>query len=398
MLTRDAGPTGRLWPEAQAGRPAGHLHAERLRAPLSIDGWSPLWTGLARVGGLLPPPEQPDADPWALLRGREHPSGRRGPDGRLVRAAGGRSGDEGPRFDRAVAPGGYAWWYIDAISDDGRFGFTVIGFVGSVFSPYYLKSGRGDPLDHCSINVALSGPRGNRWCMAEHGRQGVARARDLFVVGPSGMRWDGQCLTIDIAESCAVLPFKVKGRIRVWPETMAREGFALDPAGRHHWRAVAPRARVELVMNEPALSWSGHGYWDSNEGSESLEAGFADWQWSRAHLGRDVAVLYEGVRRDGSRFASALRFDRHGEVQEAELPPPARLLPSKWLIGRATRSDTGAARVRKTWLDAPFYARSLVDTRLFGQPVTAVHESLSLTRFASPIVQWMLPYRMPRRL
>jgi len=232
--------------------------------------------------------------------------------------------------------------------------------------------------------------------MTEHGRQNVARASDLFAVGPSAMRWDGQCLTIDLAERCAVLPFRVKGRIRIWPELMADQGFALDPAGRHHWRAIAPRARVEVVLDDPAVSWRGHGYWDSNEGSESLEAGFADWQWSRAHLGPDVAVLYEGVRRDGSRFSSALRFDRNGAVQEMELPSAARLLPSKWLIGRATRSDTGTARVRTTWLDAPFYARSLIETQLFGQRVTAVHESLSLDRFKSPVVQWMLPYRMPR--
>ncbi|MCK7475445.1 MAG: hypothetical protein MZV49_22675 [Rhodopseudomonas palustris] len=29
------------------------------------------------------------------------------------------------------------WWYIDAISDDGTEGLTIITFVGSVFSPYY---------------------------------------------------------------------------------------------------------------------------------------------------------------------------------------------------------------------------------------------------------------------
>ena len=63
----------------------------------------------------------------------------------------------GPGFDAAVRPGGYAWWYVDAFSDDGRFGLTIIAFVGSVFSPYYAWRGRRDPLDHCAINVALYG-------------------------------------------------------------------------------------------------------------------------------------------------------------------------------------------------------------------------------------------------
>jgi len=297
-----------------------------------------------------------------------------------------------------VVPGGYAWWYIDAISDDGRFGFTIIGFVGSVFSPYYLKSGRGDPLDHSCINVALYGPRGSRWCMTERSRNAVARDRDLFAVGPSAMRWDGQCLTIDLDEVAVPIPRKVKGRIRLWPEAIGRASFGLDPAGRHSWRPIAPRARVEVVLDRPGLSWNGSAYWDSNEGSESLEEGFVDWQWSRAHLGRDVAVIYEGVRRNGTGFASALRFDRHGDAREEELPPSASLLPSKWLMNRSTRSDTGRARVTRTWQDAPFYARSTLDTMLFGERVAAVHESLSLNRFVSPVVQWMLPYRMPRRI
>jgi carotenoid 1,2-hydratase len=38
-----------------------------------------------------------------------------------------------------------------------------------------------------------------------------------------------------------------------------------------------------------------------------------------------------------------------------------------------------------------------VASRLFGRDVLAVHESLSLDRFRSPVVQWMLPYKMPRR-
>ena len=56
---------------------------------------------------------------------------------------------------------GYAWWYVDGISDDGDRAASVIGFIGSVFSPYYSWTGRCDPLNHSSINVALYG-RGGR--------------------------------------------------------------------------------------------------------------------------------------------------------------------------------------------------------------------------------------------
>jgi carotenoid 1,2-hydratase len=309
------------------------------------------------------------------LRGREHPSGGGSADGRLVRAAGGRGLHEGPGFDRPVPPGGYAWWYLDAIGDDGQHGLTIIGFLGSVFSPYYLKSGRGDPIDHSCINVALYGPRCGRWAMTERGGGAVARAPDILSVGPSAMRWTGDKLVIDLDERAVTLgsPFHppVRGRVTLHPESLATAAFALDPNGRHHWRAIAPRARVEVEMAEPALRWKGGGYFDTNWGTEPLEAGFSDWQWSRAHCGREAAVLYEGERRDGSRFAAALRFDGAGNAHEEELPPSASLRPSAWLMGRRTRSDDGRAKVIRTWEDAPFYARSTLSSRLFGSEVAA---------------------------
>ena len=90
-------------------------------------------------------------------------------------------------------------------------------------------------------------------------------------------------------------------------------------------------------------------------------------------------------------------MDRQGKWQDVAAPPVARLPRTGWLIDRVTRADSGSSpRVAKTWIDAPFYARSALDTRLFGEDVRAVHESLSLDRFRSPIVQSMLPFRMPR--
>ena len=97
-------------------------------------------------------------------------------------------------------------------------------------------------------------------------------------------------------------------------------------------------------------------------------------------------------------FASALRFGADGAPEHAELPPAAPLSNTLWQMERRTRADLGLAHVVKTWEDAPFYARSTAASRLYGERVTVVQESLDLDRFASPIVQFMLPYRMPRRL
>ncbi|MFM9978269.1 MAG: hydratase [Sphingomonadaceae bacterium] len=300
----------------------------------------------------------------------------------------------GPRFDTVVPPGGYGWWYVDAISADHRFGLTIIGFVGSVFSPYYKASGRGDPENHASINVALYGPRGSRWTMTERRRGSLMRTPDTLAIGPSAMRWDGNALVIDIAERAAPIPRAVRGQVRLTPELLNGTAFALSDGARHLWHPIAPRAAVEVDMTAPDLSWRGSGYFDSNFGQEPLEAGFRDWHWSRAHLKDDVAVIYEGERRDGTDFAMALRFDRAGNWHDAPLPPSAMLPKTGFRMNRRTRG-TGVKLV-KTWENAPFYARSALTTELYGERVDAVHESLAMDRFVSPLVQWMLPFRMPR--
>jgi carotenoid 1,2-hydratase len=233
--------------------------------------------------------------------------------------------------------------------------------------------------------------------MTERPSHRVDRSADHFSVGPSAIRWDGDTMVIDIAEISAPLPYRVRGTVRVSPEMIATTAFALDPAGRHRWHPVAPRAQVEVAMTHPAMQWRGTGYFDSNFGDEPLEAGFNDWHWSRAHLKHDVAVLYEGRRRDGTPFDLALKVDRQGRWHDMVQPAPAPLRRSGWLVERTTRADAGhRPRIVKTWIDAPFYARSALSTRLFGEDAHAVHESLSLGRFRSPIVQSMLPYRMPR--
>ncbi|MEM7042128.1 MAG: carotenoid 1,2-hydratase [Pseudomonadota bacterium] len=302
-------------------------------------------------------------------------------------------------FTATIPPNGYVWWYLDALSDDGDHGLTIIAFIGSVFSPYYAfarRRGVADPENHVALNVALYGKGGKRWSMTERGRGALARTCLSWKVGPSQMSVDDGSLHFEIEEWTVPLPSRLSGRVRVTPVVRTNTTFALDDAGRHHWCPIAPRCRVEVVMEKPARRWSGEGYLDCNRGECPLENDFAYWDWSRASVGDKTAILYDVVRRDGTEKTLALCVNPAGHVTEFA-PPSRRQLPANsWRVGRRTQSE-GEASVIETLEDTPFYSRSLVRSQLLGAHVTAMHESLSLDRFRRSWVQMLMPFRMPRR-
>ncbi len=209
--------------------------------------------------------------------------------------------------------------------------------------------------------------------------------------------WDGTRLRVRIDEPTVPFFGRIRGTVTLHPSPLTGKTFLLDDNARHAWSPLSPVSRIEVALEKPSLRWSGGAYLDSNSGTESLEAGFRYWDWSRASVGTDTAVLYDVTMRDGGRRSLALVFDENGQVREIPVPPSVRLPRTGWTMPRSTQSEDGAARVLKTLEDSPFYARSLVASKLMGQPVTAMHESLHLDRFRSPIIQSMLPYRMPRQ-
>jgi carotenoid 1,2-hydratase len=277
-------------------------------------------------------------------------------------------------------------------------GFTVIGFVGSVFSPYYaLARARGvaEPENHVALNVALYGPR-RAWAMTERGAGALVRGAERLAVGPSAMAWDGTALTVRFDERSAPLPRRLRGTVRLFPAALGAETFPLDAAGLHRWTPIAPAARVEVALDEPSLAWSGHGYLDTNTGDEPLERGFSRWDWARAEARGEAAILYDAWRRDGSRLALALRARADGTLERVAMPEASALPRTPlWRIRRTAHGE--APRVTATLEDTPFYARSTIATRLFGMDARAVHESLDLDRFSRAWVKALLPFRMPRR-
>ena len=317
----------------------------------------------------------------------------------VLQSFGGARPDGGPRFDADVPPGGYLWWYVDAQSDCGRYGLTLITFIGSVFSPYYAWSGWADPFNHCAVNLALYRLDGGagRWAMTERTERTLTRDSSHISIGPSNLSWEDGVLTARIDEIATPFPERLRGTIRLRPEALTGRAFALDAAQEHVWQPLAPRARVEVSFDTPGISWSGDGYLDTNHGSEPLEARFRRWDWSRAHTAEDVLLFYDVDRLDGARHELALRVNRSGEIERIMAPPTQALPRTAWGVPRRARGDAGGLlKVTRTLEDTPFYSRSALAGNVLGRPAAIWHESLMLDRFSNPAVRCLLPFRMPR--
>ena len=234
--------------------------------------------------------------------------------------------------------------------------------------------------------------------MTERGAAHCHRDAQQFTIGPSQLRWDGQCLVIDINEVGMPFPHRVKGQVKVHPHALFNFSTAIDSQGSHRWGPIAPSARVEVSMSNPAQSWQGHGYLDSNEGDEPIDRSCREWDWSRSPMkDGSTAVIYDiqGQSAQGDKLL-ALRFTPKGEVLPFAVPARQTLPATLWRIQRRMRSD-GPVQVVEQLEDTPFYQRALLQSRLLGEDVQSFHESITMSRLVSPVVQAMLPFRMPRR-
>jgi carotenoid 1,2-hydratase len=275
---------------------------------------------------------------------------------------------------------------------------SVIGFIGSVFSPWYKWSGRKNPQNNVCINVATYG-KGGRFTMTDRGQSALRQTASRLEVGPSMMRWDGDQLVIDINEvSGPPIISRMQGQIRVIPTAITDVELALTPDGAHIWRPFAPTSRIEVDIDRMGWQWSGHGYFDANFGTRALEEDFSYWTWGRYPTADGATCFYDATRLDGSELAAGFKFQTDGSSEQIPLPPKATMKRSLWKVARDTRADAGYQPHQvQNMLDAPFYSRSAVRTQLDGVETVGVHEALDLTRYRSPLLKPMLAVRVPRR-
>lgn len=243
------------------------------------------------------------------------------------------------------------------------------------------------------MNVSLSSPAVKRWALTERARSSVVAGRDHLSIGASSMVWQGEELVVELDERSAPWGAPVRGRVRLTPLVVSDLVVPLDPGGLHTWSPRVPIARIEVTFDEPALHFTGTGYFDLNQGACSLEETFDAWSWSRVSDGERVSIAYDLTLRDGSREVRAHRGAIGRDLAAAAADDVVELPGTRFGLPRAGRS-AAPIDVLHDLEDGPFYARSVVATTLDGQRATGMHETVSLTRFRSAWVRFLTQFRI----
>jgi len=326
----------------------------------------------------------------------------------------------------SVRPGGYAWWYFDAVSDDGARALTAIFFIGSVFSPdYAARVRRGETAraeEHLGVNLALY-ERGKKraWVMSEHGAaalggvgEGGPRIADSAIepTAGGGLRLTIREHTAPFLVTLAGVGARVEGTIDVEPLSPPIDPVELHADGdvRHLWHVLMRAARVRVRFTRPDFAFDGIGYHDVNAGDGRLERAFASWSWARFHDPAKkeprTTIVYATHERSGAARAWVVdaRDAEPTAARTATLLPEGERRRAPWglMVPRWFAVDDAGRTLRCTPTRileaAPFYTRYAA--RLGGDggvsQSTGVGEFLDLDRFQDRGVQFLLRFKMRR--
>lgn len=318
-------------------------------------------------------------------------------------------GDAHDRCHELDAPGAYEWWYVDALSHDGAWGFVGIVFRGMPMSPDYLAAqARGSgphPLDHCGFAVSVY-HNGARVLQAF---RGVDRHQCSFSTSSAEVSV-GTCsfvrtsddawrFSVDTSHPEAPRHVTIDATVRRrHPLASSDAPFTAD----HGWVLVAPDADADVRMQifedgrrRVDVAWTGRAYHDHNMGRRAMQEDFDTWWWGRVHTEHSTTV-YLATPDATEPFSWAATFDERGmhEWTDMHVEPRARSRmlmgsPEAALLDVCATARTMHVEQRRVLDDGPFYRRYLATMQLDGVSATGISEHMHVQRFRAA---WIRPF------
>lgn len=273
------------------------------------------------------------------------------------------------------APGGFAWWYADALDADHT-GFVLIGSWGLPFLPGYASADRRDKappaLARPSLNLAFY-EKGVPvlYLLQEYPEQRASCGTTHWRFGESTLRLESGALQLDLNVRLPGSTERLRGSLRLEGPRMRQVNGEVDKSDASHgWTPVLGpcQAYADLRHGTRRFAFAGPGYADRNEGTLALHRlGLDHWVWARGTFGDETRVAYVLWPHQGDPLAYGVQIgsDGRAEVHRAEVSttPMRRSLWGPRPYAQLDLTVDGqpflALRNEVPVDDSPFYARTL---------------------------------------
>lgn len=210
-------------------------------------------------------------------------------------------------------PGGYEWWYFDAISLGGDYRLTIVFYEGNPFSTRYNKRLNNGSRSYTRAEnfpaVSISVYEHNEPVFFSFTEYRPEEA--VFHEGKAALAVGSNRMEAAREGSSIIYKLNLKEKLpngdaivgsldfgsNILPEDLLQN----DSGGseKHAWNLIMPRAEVNgkiriYSRNEETklIDFSGTGYHDHNIGLEHMKHKFREWYWGRYHFEYGTFIYY----------------------------------------------------------------------------------------------------------
>ncbi|MEX0944833.1 MAG: hypothetical protein WDZ38_04105 [Balneolaceae bacterium] len=211
-------------------------------------------------------------------------------------------------------PGGYEWWYFDAMSKNG-YSIVVIFYCGNPFSRRYINALRDDINNNAeqfpAISVSVYKDSKPVYYSFEETKPEQAEFSKVEPKGRvrdsrfKGSRNDGNIFFTIQLDQKLINGDSIFGELHFSSNDnslseIVRDGS--DDQEKHIWNLVMPKCKVKGKLTlkgyqEEEILFDGVGYHDHNSGNEPMKESFRQWYWGRYHTENATFIYYlmEGI-------------------------------------------------------------------------------------------------------
>lgn len=317
-------------------------------------------------------------------------------------------------------PGGYEWWYFDAVDFDSDTRFVIIFYEGNPFSPRYIRALENDTavsqkLPACFPAVSISVYQNGKtvyYSFTDFAEEDIWFDSQLpcFRFGPHEMRGkkEGDIIMYEVTlDETLPTGCGIWGKFSFQSHEVSNDLF--DDIGDsqldHTWNLTQPKAEVrgelKLLKEDQVthhVNFRGTGYHDHNMGQEPMFEEFDSWYWGRFHFEECTLIYYVINRKSGNKYqAWLIRSDnsailhKFNEVHILDKQLSLFGLKSARRVEMSNEDLTVTIQQRVFLDNGPFYQRYISDAFLAIPDHQILEHARGITEYIQPErIHWQI--------